>query len=238
MAVKSQKVSRATTVVFLAVQAVLYYFILTADGSLLKWTSYASIVLCFLFALLHYGRENRFIILGLACTVGADYFLVAAPQQQQLWGMVFFLAAQGFYAVYLNSCTKNEKVLTARAVLTAFAVAVTFAVLGKGTDALAVISMCYYANLIINISESALLLKQNIMFMFAFILFLLCDTVIGLQVMLTDYISAPGGFLYNLVFSGFNLAWFFYLPSQVLLALTTKYGKKPAEDANNVAPNK
>ncbi|MBR5277865.1 MAG: hypothetical protein IKU23_01215, partial [Clostridia bacterium] len=77
MAVKSQKVSRATTVVFLAVQAVLYYFILTAGGSLLKWTSYASIVLCFLFALLHYGRENRFIILGLACTVGADYFLVA-----------------------------------------------------------------------------------------------------------------------------------------------------------------
>ncbi len=238
MIIKSKELSRRLTILFLAIQAVLYYIILTAGGSLLKWTSYSAIVLCFLFAVLHYGRDNKFIVCALACTVCADYFLVVASPQQQLWGMVFFLAAQGFYATQLNSYTKNEKVLTARAVLTAFAVAVTFAVLGKSTDALAVISMCYYANLIINISESVLILKTSKLFMFAFILFLLCDTVIGLQVMLTDYISAAGGFLYNLVFSGFNLAWFFYLPSQVLLALTAKYSPKPAEDTKDIEQDK
>lgn len=54
----------------------------------------------------------------------------------------------------------------------------------------------------------------------AFALFLLCDTVIGLQVASMGYLLIPeGSWVYRLIFSGWNLAWAFYLPSQVLLAL-------------------
>jgi hypothetical protein len=54
----------------------------------------------------------------------------------------------------------------------------------------------------------------------AFTLFLLCDTVIGLQVAAGGYLPiAQDSVLYGLLFSGFNLAWLFYLPSQVLIAL-------------------
>ena len=57
----------------------------------------------------------------------------------------------------------------------------------------------------------------------ALVLFLLCDTVIGLQVMGAMYLPiAEGSFLHSLLNPGFDLAWAFYLPSQVLLALQNK----------------
>jgi hypothetical protein len=80
--------------------------------------------------------------------------------------------------------------------------------------------VCYYGNLILNLLF-AFLNKDRILGL-AFVLFLLCDTVIGLQVAAGGYLPiAEGSALYSLLFSGFNLAWFFYLPSQVLLALRT-----------------
>ena len=46
--------------------------------------------------------------------------------------------------------------------------------------------------------------------------------VVGAIVAAGGYLPiAEGSALYSLLFSGFNLAWFFYLPSQVLLALRT-----------------
>lgn len=70
----NNKLNTALTLLFLAASCVLYYFILTAGGTLLVATSYASIILCFAFALA--GWQNFWIIGGLACTVGADFFLV------------------------------------------------------------------------------------------------------------------------------------------------------------------
>ena len=57
----------------------------------------------------------------------------------------------------------------------------------------------------------------------ALVLFLLCDTVIGLQVMGSLYLPmGEGSILSRILYPGFDLAWFFYLPSQVLLALQNK----------------
>ena len=207
------------TLIFLICSCILYYFILTAGGTLLTATSYAAIVLCFLYALTQKG--NKFIIGGLACTLVADFFLVVCFPIQQLWGMVFFLGAQSLYATMLHTSHPGKILLLFRLGLIAVAEAITFAILKDNTDALALISVCYYVNLLVNIVIAFFQFRTYNLFAFALVFFLLCDTVIGLQVMANGYLPIPEtSALHSIIFAPFNLAWLFYLPSQVLIALS------------------
>ena len=215
------KLNTALTLLFLAASCVLYYFILTAGGTLLVATSYASIILCFAFALA--GWQNFWIIGGLACTVGADFFLVVCDPIQQFWGMVFFLGAQSLYAAMLHRSRPDKALLFIRLGLIAAAEAVTILILKDAIDPLAVISICYYVNLIFNILLAFLQFKQYRLFAIGLVFFLLCDTVIGLQVMSGGYLPIPEGSLLDQILSvPFNLAWLFYLPSQVLISLSSR----------------
>lgn len=217
----NNKFNTALTLVFLAVSCVLYYFILTAGGTLLVATSYASIVLCFLFALS--GWQNFWIIGGLACTLGADFFLVICDPIQQLWGMVFFLSTQTLYAAMLHRSRPGKLFLLARIALIAAAEVITVVILKDATDALAVISICYYVNLIFNIIMAFIQFKDYKLFAIGLVFFLLCDTVIGLQVMSSGYLPILAGSLLDKILSvPFNLAWLFYLPSQVLISLSSR----------------
>ena len=215
------KFDAALTLIFLAASCVLYYFILTAGGTLLVATSYAAIVLCFLYAASRWG--NKFLIAGLACTVGADFFLVVCDPIQQFWGMVFFLGAQSLYAAVLHISHPGKVLLFIRLGLIAVAEAITVAILKDSTDPLAVISICYYVNLIFNIILAFLQFKSYPALSIGLVLFLLCDTVIGLQVMSGGYLPIPeGSLLHNIIYAPFNLAWLFYLPSQVLISLSSR----------------
>ena len=217
----NNKLNTALTLLFLAASCVLYYFILTAGGTLLVATSYASIVLCFVFALA--GWQNFWIIGGLACTVGADFCLVVCDPIQQFWGMVFFLGAQSLDAAMLHRSRPGKALLFIRLGLIAAAEAITVLILKDATDPLAVISICYYVNLIFNIILAFLQFKQYRLFAIGLVFFLLCDTVIGLQVMSGGYLPIPEGSLLDKILSvPFNLAWLFYLPSQVLISLSSR----------------
>ena len=95
--------------------------------------------------------------------------------------------------------------------------------LREKTDALALISVCYYANVILNIVAAFRQFRSKPIFPIALVLFLLCDRVIGLQVAAGGYLPiGEDSWLYRLIFMNFNLSWFFYLPSQVLIALSSK----------------
>ena len=215
-----QKKPTIFTFLFLIIELIAYYFILTAGGSLLVYSSFAAIVICFLHALLHAKTCDKLILGGLACTVGADFCLVICDPIQQLWGMVFFLIAQSLYATRLHLSHKRPPLLWIRLTLIAVALGITIIVLRDRTDALALVSLCYYANLIFNLVMAFLQIKKDKLFPIALLLFLLCDTVIGLQVACGGYLSIPeGSVLYRIIFMGFNLSWFFYLPSQVLISL-------------------
>ena len=96
----------------------------------------------------------------------------------------------------------------------------TPAVLQASTDALALVSMVYYVNLILNLLFSFLQFRKQPLLSVGFLLFLLCDTVIGLN-MLDAYLPiSRESLLYAVIDPGFNLAWAFYLPSQTLLAIS------------------
>ena len=215
-----QKKNTLLTVFLLIAEAILYYFILTTGGQALVITSYLSILLCFLFALQGIKRKVL-MVAGLACTVGADFCLVVCDPIQRLWGMVFFLGAQTLYAIHLHRKQKNNALLIARILLTVTAEIIAALVLKENLDALAMVSMAYYANLIMNMVVAFTQWHRNKLLPIGFVLFILCDTIIGLQVASGGYLPiAEGSWLYDLIFSGFNTAWMFYLPSQVLIALS------------------
>ena len=215
---------------FLLAEAILYWFVLTAHGTTLVVTSYLAIVLCFFFALIFGRKTSPFVTAALGFTVCADFCLVICIPIQQLWGMVFFLGAQICYAITLRKYS-NTPLLLLRLALSGIAAAIAVLVLKERTDPLAVVSVCYYANLLMNIVESLIQFRRNKILPIAFVLFILCDTVIGLQVAAGGYLNIPQtSLLYRLLFMNFNLSWFFYLPSQVLLALSTLPTKQARED--------
>ncbi len=214
--------------VFLLTELVLYILVLTTGGSFLAFCCYTSVVICFLYALTNFSRRNALVIAALFCTVGADFCLVVMSPQEKLYGMIFFLAVQLIYAVKLNRETRSNKLLLARVLLTLSAIIAVFIVLKEKVDALAVISIAYYANLAVNIIESFTQFKKNKLFAIGLVFFLLCDTVIGLQTAADAYLTiAENSLLYKIIFMDFFLSWFFYLPSQVLIALSTN-NKTPA----------
>lgn len=208
------------TACFLLIECVLYYFVLTAGGETFTVCAYTGIVLCFLFALLSGVKNDPLIVAGLACTVGADFCLVVCSPIQQLWGMVFFLGAQMLYAIHMHRRQNNNVLLLIRILLTVAVEILAVLILKDNLDALAMFSMAYYANLIMNMVVAFTQWRRNKLLPIGFVLFILCDTIIGLQVASSGYLPiAEGSLLYNLIFSGFNTAWMFYLPSQVLIAL-------------------
>lgn len=216
-----KKQESTLTICFLGISCVMYYFILTSSGIWLTAISYLSILLCFAYA---FSRgKNKFIIGGLACTVGADFFLVVCDPIQQFWGMVFFLGAQSLYAAMLHRSRPGKIFVIIRIALIAVAEAITVAILRGNTDPLAVISICYYVNLIFNIILSFMQFNQYPLFAIGLVFFLLCDTVIGLQVMSSGYLPIPdGSLLHRILYLPINLAWLFYLPSQVLISLSSR----------------
>lgn len=212
---------RILTISFLTIQLILYYLILTTSGDLLTTCCYSAIVICFIYALINFKRYDPLILAGLLFTLAADYFLVVCSPIQQLWGMLCFTVTQTLYAIRLHIGNKNKWILYVRFGLIAVAELATVIILKDKLDALAVVSVCYYADLIVNIATAFSTFRKNKLFAIGLVLFLLCDTVIGLQVAANTYLPiAEGSLLYQIIFMDFFLSWFFYLPSQVLITLS------------------
>ncbi len=204
---------------FLFAEGILYYLILTTQGSTLVASNFCSILLCFLFVLAMGGTP--LLILGMAGTVAADYFLVICNPMEQLWGMVCFLIVQALYAIFLHRQGYGRGWLAARLGVCTLIAGIALVVLGKNADALAIVSVLYYANIVINAVMAFGRFSKFPKLAIGFILFILCDTVIGLQVASRGYLPiVKGSLLHRIIFMDFNLPWFFYLPSQVLIALT------------------
>lgn len=225
-----KKAKNIMTAIFVALSLVLYYFVLTASGNMLVISEFSAISVCFLFVLANSFLRDKLLTFGMFFTLCADFCLVICNPIEQIKGMVFFLIVQALYGVKLYQNNKSKVLLIARIIATAIAPIIVFLVIKNKTDLLSCISVCYYVNLIFNIISAFMSFNKNRLFAIALVLFLICDTVVGLQVAAGGYLDiAEGSLIYKIIFSGFNLAWLFYLPSQALLALTSlkNHIKKP-----------
>ncbi len=167
-------------------------------------------------------KSYLFMQIGLACTVFADIFLVVIEPMIQLPAMIFFSGTQVCYflRIFFETKSKKEKLihLIIRASLIVLVQIITIIVLKEKTDALSLVSMFYYTNLILNVIFAFIHFKKSPVLAIGLLLFLLCDTIIGLDIMASSYISGTALEAVNSFISGANWAWIFYVPSQALIA--------------------
>ena len=210
-----------SALVFILLQIVLFPLIQFTSASVSNIASYIAIVLVAILAFLTLRRESLChpIRIGILFTLVADYFLVL--NDKLLCGVLAFTVVQLAYFAYLWMVDKRTGVRRAnaisRAALSLVLVAVTFAVLGSNTDALAIASVIYYANLLVNVIFAFLLGNRDRMFAIGLVLFAMCDLCIGLEVLFSSYLDSSAlAFFYG---ARINLPWIFYQPSQALIAL-------------------
>ena len=210
---------------FIITEAILFVLIQTLPGST-RYLEYGSIILACLFFFTFREKSKSYVFtqIGLLFTIVADYFLVFSEQQDKLAGVVFFLFAQTAYFLRIAFEEKNSTVLkihlVTRFVLPIPIIIATFFVLGDGTDLLALVSMVYFTNLFLNIVFSMAGSKKSRLLTLGLVFFILCDTFVGLGQMDMYFNIAEGSLIYTLLHSNINLVWFFYVPSQTLLALS------------------
>lgn len=214
---------------FLGTELCLWIAILFfTSGLSSRLCSFFSILLAFLFGLRFFKPDADLLLLcsGLLFTVAADCFLVLPSPLEykfQVVGTGLFCITQMFYFVYLLLNTEGKKMRIIHAVVRASAVVIAeiavICVLRENLDVLSVLSLFYVANLAVSVAFAYTQGLERLPFAIGLTLFLCCDLFVGLSVAIGSYIQvAESSLLYKIVFADFNFVWFFYLPSQVLLA--------------------
>jgi len=159
-------------------------------------------------------RDWAWLVLGFMFTVGADYFLVV--RNLHLPGVAVFCFAHMCYilrAVGSPSVTASRTKPRYKVLLFCVLIASIFVVFINGW--LIVLSGIYAALFITNIAVNFNFQKINRpLVLTGLILFALCDINVAL-------LNLPRHFDINLTFPWtFRLIWVFYLPSQLLLAVS------------------
>ena len=134
---------------------------------------------------------------------------------------------QVMYAIYIYLNIQNKKKLiiglSIRLSFSALIPIITIRVLKDGVDYLAIVSMIYFINLFCNILDCIINIREMNLLLIALVLFMLCDVVTGLSVADGLYFHIPQtSIISKIIYYPFNLIWFFYVPSQVLIALNLR----------------
>ena len=211
---KGKPVPPAALAGFVAAEGVLYAAFLALDLSGRSAGSipvkYGGVLLCLLFALACATRGgDRLVPLALALTAGADWFLLVRNDHYVL-GIGLFLCVQTVYYLRL----RRDGASTAYTLRAGLALAA-----GLGLYALELASpvnlpaALYFSQLLSNTVLAWTLRGRRFrIFAAGLTLFVGCDVCVGLFNTLSG--SSP---LYGAVSVGM---WFFYLPSQVFIALS------------------
>ena len=175
------------------------------------------IAACFGVALASYficwsRRDWLWLTLGLAFTLGADYFLILHDQDRHLIGVTVFCFAHVAYI--LRALDGKKPRLYALLPFAGAGLAVAALAL-IWLDGIYVVTALYGTLFIANICLSARHIQRNrVLVMAGLLLFAACDICV-LLFNLPLYTGAPEGL--RMIFP---LIWVFYLPSQTLLAVS------------------
>lgn len=227
---------------YLAIELTLYVLIFLTSDLLNEWISYSAIILNFVMAMILFKKSKDTILteIALLMTCFADLFLVILNPKVQLVAMIFFVVTQTCYflRILFNTNSKKQRIwhIGTRAVLSLLGIIATFWVLKEKTDALAVISVFYFVNLLLNVIFAFIECKKSALFAVGLLLFMCCDILIGLNVASGGYLTfGENGILAWLANPPINLAWAFYVPAQVLIVLSiifNKYQENPYKKNN------
>ena len=168
--IKSSKLKLTLITFFCIAETILFFLVQATTGSTCTFVSYFSIILAFAFMITNAGLTKNYLLMqiGLFCTLAADLFLVVLEPMQQLPAMFFFSGTQicYFLRLYFNQTSRKEKNihLILRAGVSVFAIILAIIILKDGTDALSIVSMFYYSNLVVNVIVAFTQCKTSVLF--------------------------------------------------------------------------
>ena len=213
--------------VFVGTEAILYAAFLLLDvtggfAGLSIGLKYAGVLLCLVFALsrLRPGRIHAALTAAaLAFTVLADLFLLVLDRWY-LAGVLVFWVVQGLWLtrIRLAGGWPLPRCLAVRLILPAAALLALFAL--NALSSLNAAAAIYFSQLLANAAESRALIHARPWgrkFHLGLLLFIGCDVCVGLH-----NLTAAAGLSLPLWLGQAAAVgmWLFYLPSQVLLALS------------------
>ncbi len=218
----SKRTTSSLTTTFLSVEGVVYAVFLVLDltgrGGQTISIKYAGVLLCLAYALLCASKGGDWLVpIALAFTAGADWFLLVRNDHYPV-GIALFLCVQTVYFVLLRRAGAGSGYVLRSGLALGAGLAVYAAGMASPTNLLAAL---YFSQLLSN-TALAWTLKGRRWRAFALglTLFVGCDVCVGLFNALS-----PGSRLYSAVSVGM---WLFYLPSQVLIALSALAEKEEA----------
>lgn len=223
----SKAVKYSVVTAFILAETVLGVLIQTVGGSLISFCSVSLALLFSVFSFFYLCRtqDGLLTLFGLFFTVCADFCLIIVEPREQLLSMVSFSLVQIFYFLRLSRLSSGKREtkihLITRVSSIVVALLLTALVLRENTDALSLISMFYYANLLINLAFSFKHIRASVLLPIGLLCFILCDTLVGLSELGSLYMDfSEDSLIYKLTHTDLNLIWLFYVPSQTLIALS------------------
>lgn len=210
------------------IELILYIRILIIDGEIAsRYFCYASVAFAFAFSLFGIMKKEEHLEIGaLTFTLLADTCLVLLRPQTdilRLFGLIFFNITQILHMLYINkSLSKVEKrnSYIIRGILASILLIACILVLRNNVDIVSLLTMVYFSNLVCNIISAIKKYKTNKIYLFGLLFFVGCDIFVGMQDLFYSYITISyTSFLYKFFNPPFDAIWFFYVPSQTLLAI-------------------
>ncbi len=210
---------------FSIIEGVLYLAFLSLDifdqSDATLWLKYTGILLCLGFAVFCALRGgDRLVAPALLFTAAADWFLLIR-NEHLLLGVVLFLCVQALYFLRLYRAGGSHGLLWLRLALAVLFTLTPLLIPGMSTP-LNLLAMLYFSQLLSN-TILAWTLPAMRTFALGLTLFVGCDICVGL---FNTFVLPSAAFF--LVSVGM---WFFYLPSQVLIALSAQ-SKEVAQHEN------
>lgn len=184
---------------------------------------YFAILCCYTYCMFQAkSKDTSLMCIAFIFTLISDLFLLVINDYFEV-GVLFFIIVQGLYFYRLIIVNKLKYNLIYLIVFVILIFQIMFLILIKEYDLLVFLSIIYFTTLIFNVIISTKNYKINIYFALGLVLFLCCDIFVGLG-NIDLYVNLPN-FINKIINLNFDFQWFFYIPSQVLIALSINKNK-------------
>lgn len=215
-------------ILFILIHLILYLFIYAfkiITGKTETIADYIVVISCFLFSLVYFiikrNSNTLIFVIAFLFTILADTNLLILDDNYEL-GILTFIIVQFAYFWYIlkNMYTKDNYSYLIAIRLITIVIGVIAGLIVQTDKLLVCLVIIYISNLVINLIISIIPRKRNLLFSLGLFLFLLCDICVGCY-NIGDIIGISNTSLfYKIANLPFNIAWLFYHPSQVLLAIS------------------
>lgn len=215
-------------ILFILIHSILYLFIYAfkiITGKTETIADYIVVISCFLFSLVYFiikrNSNTLIFVIAFLFTILADTNLLILDDNYEL-GVLAFIIVQFAYFWYIlkNMYTKDNYGYLIAIRLITIVIGVIASLIVQIDKLLVCLVIIYISNLVINLIISIIPRKRNLLFSLGLFLFLLCDICVGCY-NIGDIIDISNTSLfYKIANLPFNIAWLFYHPSQVLLAIS------------------